>query len=55
MADVITIVRLAGLRSVSVVGGGVVLGMVIYQDLIRAFARDDQDIGADVRRRVGVE
>jgi osmotically-inducible protein OsmY len=37
-----------------VVDHDVVTGMVTYGDLMRALARDDDLIAADVRRRIGV-
>ncbi|WP_214369167.1 CBS domain-containing protein [Pseudonocardia sp. H11422] len=53
VADLVTVLRLAGLRAVPVVDGGTVVGMVTYRDLVRALARDDALIAADVTRRLG--
>ncbi len=44
--------RQASIRSVPVVENGAVVGMVTYRDLVRALARDDALIAADVRRRL---
>ncbi len=50
VADLITVLRQASIRSVPVVENGAVVGMVTYRDLVRALARDDTLIAADVRR-----
>jgi CBS domain-containing protein len=43
------------LKSVPVVTGGVVVGMVARRDLLRLVARSDQDIHADLERRLKEE
>jgi len=52
VADLLTVLRSVDVRSLPVVDGGVVVGVVTYRDLVRAFARDDALIEADVRRRL---
>ncbi|WP_367278838.1 CBS domain-containing protein [Pseudonocardia sp.] len=52
LSEVITVLRLTGLRSLPVVDDGVLLGTVSERDLIRALARDDVDIGHDIRCRL---
>ena len=52
VAEVLTVLRLAGLRSLPVVEDGVLLGTVTERDLISALARDDVDIGDDIRCRL---
>jgi CBS domain-containing protein len=54
VADLLTVLRSADVRSLPVVDAGVVVGMVTYRDLVRALARDDALIEADVRRRLDV-
>jgi CBS domain-containing protein len=44
--------RAARHRSVPVVEAGAVVGVVTYRDLVRALARDDALIAADVQRRL---
>jgi CBS domain-containing protein len=39
-ADLLTVLRSADVRSLPVVEDGVVVGVVTYRDLVRAFARD---------------
>lgn len=46
--------RARNLRSAPVMERGVVVGVVTFGDLMRALARDDSLIAADVRRRIGV-
>jgi CBS domain-containing protein len=53
-ADLLTVLRSADIRSLPVVEDGVVVGVVTYRDLVRAFARDDRLIEADVRRRLNL-
>jgi CBS domain-containing protein len=52
VSDLLTVLRSADLRSLPVVEDGVVVGVVTYRDLVRALARDDALIEADVRRRL---
>lgn len=54
VAELLTALRAAGVRSVPVVDVGVVVGVVTYRDLLRALARDDAAIEADVRRRLDI-
>jgi CBS domain-containing protein len=54
VADLLTVLRGAGLRSVPVVDDGIVVGVVTHRDLLRALARDDAAIEADVRRRLDI-
>jgi CBS domain-containing protein len=54
VADLLTVLRAAGVRSVPVVEDEVVVGVVTYRDLLRALARDDASIEADVRRRLDI-
>jgi CBS domain-containing protein len=44
-----------GLKSVPVVAGGLVVGIVARRDLLRLVARSDQDIHADLERRLKEE
>jgi CBS domain-containing protein len=43
------------LKSIPVVAGGLVVGMVARRDLLRLVARSDQDIHADLERRLKEE
>jgi CBS domain-containing protein len=52
VADLLTVLRSADVRSLPVVDDGVVVGVATYRDLVRALARDDVLIEADVRRRL---
>ncbi|OLT09628.1 hypothetical protein BJF78_30225 [Pseudonocardia sp. CNS-139] len=52
VADLLTVLRSAGVRSLPVVDRGAVVGVVTYRDLVRALARDDALIQADVQRRL---
>lgn len=52
VAEVIVVLRLAGLRCIAVVEDGVLLGTVTEQDLVRALARDDAAISDDIRCRL---
>jgi CBS domain-containing protein len=52
VSDLLTVLRSADVRSLPVVDGGTVVGVVTYRDLIRALARDDELIAADVQRRL---
>ena len=54
VADLLTLLRSAGVRSVPVVHGGIVVGIVTYRGLLRALARDDAAIKADVRRKLDI-
>jgi len=54
VADLLTDLRAAGVRSVPVVDAGIVVGVVTYRDLLRALARDDASIEADVRRKLDI-
>jgi CBS domain-containing protein len=54
VADLLAVLRSAAIRSVPVVDDGVVVGVVTYRDLLRALARDDTSIEADVRRRLDI-
>jgi CBS domain-containing protein len=54
VTDLLTVLRSAELRSLPVVDDGVVVGVVTYRDLLRALARDDSLIGADVQRRLDI-
>jgi CBS domain-containing protein len=40
-----------GLKSIPVVAGGLVVGIVARRDLLRLVARSDQDIHADLEHR----
>lgn len=50
--DLLVVMREGGLRSVPVVVGGDVVGVVTWRDLVHALARPDAEIQADVRRRL---
>ncbi|WP_433285818.1 CBS domain-containing protein [Pseudonocardia sp. CA-142604] len=54
VADLLTVLRSANVRSLPVVEDGVVIGVITYRDLVRALARDDGLIEADVRRRLNL-
>jgi CBS domain-containing protein len=54
VADLLTLLRSAGVRSVPVVHGGIVVGIVTHRGLLRALARDDAAIKADVRRKLDI-
>jgi predicted transcriptional regulator len=54
VADLVVVLRSADLRSVPVVENGIVVGVVTCRDLVRALARDDALIEADVRRRLDI-
>jgi CBS domain-containing protein len=57
-ADVAAAARLLlrhNLKSVPVVAGGLVVGIVARRDLLRLVARSDQDIHADLERRLKEE
>jgi CBS domain-containing protein len=54
VADLLTVLRSANIRSLPVVEDGVVIGVITYRDLVRALARDDGVIEADVRRRLNL-
>lgn len=55
VADLLADLRSREARSVPVVDhGGSVVGVVTYRDLLRALARDDAAIAADVRRRLDI-
>jgi CBS domain-containing protein len=54
VADLLTVLRAANVRSVPVVDDGIVVGVVTYRDLLRALARDDASIEADVRRKLDI-
>jgi CBS domain-containing protein len=55
VADLLTVLRSAGIRSVPVVEyDGTVVGVVTYRDLLRALARDDAAIEADIRRKLDI-
>ncbi|MFC4944926.1 HPP family protein [Pseudonocardia sp. GCM10023141] len=54
VADLVAVLRSADVRSVPVVENDVVVGVVTYRDLVRALARDDVLIEADVRRRLDI-
>ena len=54
VADLLTVLRAADVRSVPVVDDDVVVGVVTYRDLLRALARDDASIEADVRRKLDI-
>lgn len=47
--------RSSGLRSLPVVDDGQVVGVLSRADLLRVLARDDDEIAADVRRRLAEE
>jgi CBS domain-containing protein len=44
----------SGFRSVPIVEGSVVVGIVTRRDIVRAIARDDATIAADVRHRLEI-
>jgi CBS domain-containing protein len=44
----------SGFRSVPIVEGSVVVGIVTRRDIVRAIARDDDTIAADVRHRLEI-
>jgi CBS domain-containing protein len=52
VADLLVVLQQANARFVPVVDGGSVVGVVTYHDLVHAFARDDESVGRDVRRRL---
>jgi CBS domain-containing protein len=54
VADLLTDLRAADVRSVPVVDAGIVVGVVTYRDLLRALARDDAAIEADLRRKLDI-
>jgi CBS domain-containing protein len=54
VADLLTVLRSANIRSLPVVEDGMVVGVITYRDLVRALARDDDVIEADVRRRLNL-
>jgi CBS domain-containing protein len=54
VADLLTVLRSANIRSLPVVEDGMVIGVITYRDLVRALARDDDVIEADVRRRLNL-
>jgi CBS domain-containing protein len=54
VADLLTVMRSADTRSLPVVEGDVVVGMVTYRDLVHALARDDALVEVDVRRRLNL-
>ncbi|GAA1214488.1 CBS domain-containing protein [Pseudonocardia alaniniphila] len=54
VADLLTVLRSANIRSLPVVEDGVVIGVITYRDLVHALARDDGLIEADVRRRLNL-
>jgi CBS domain-containing protein len=54
VADLLTVLGAANVRSVPVVDDGIVVGVVTYRDLLRALARDDASIEADVRRKLDI-
>jgi CBS domain-containing protein len=54
VADLLTVLRSANIRSLPVVEDGVVVGVITYRDLVRALARDDGVIEADVQRRLNL-
>jgi CBS domain-containing protein len=54
VADLLTDLRAAGARWAPVVDRGIVVGVVTYRDLLRALARDDAAIEADVRRKLDI-
>lgn len=49
VADMVTVLREAGLRAAPVVQGDTLVGMVDYRDLVHAWARSDDLIRADVQ------
>jgi CBS domain-containing protein len=51
--DLITILRLGELNEVAVVEDGAVVGVVTHHNLVRAIAREDDVVAADIRRRLG--
>jgi CBS domain-containing protein len=54
VGNVLVELRAVNSRMAPVVERGVVTGVVTFRDLLRALARDDALIAADVRRRIGV-
>jgi CBS domain-containing protein len=54
VGDLLTVLRSANIRSLPVVENSVVIGVITYRDLVRALARDDDVIEADVRRRLNL-
>lgn len=55
VSELVTVMRLAGLRAVPVVEHGDIVGMVGYRDLIRGLARDDTTIAHDIARRLNAQ
>lgn len=51
-ADLATAMQADQVRSILIVDGSTVIGIVTRRDLLRALARDDQTIAADVRDRL---
>ena len=54
VVDLCTAMLDTSVRSMPIVEGCRVVGMVTRRDLVRALARDDQAIAADVRHRLGM-
>ncbi|SHF70636.1 CBS domain-containing protein [Streptoalloteichus hindustanus] len=54
LADVASMMLSEGIRSVPVVGGPRLVGIVTRRDLVRVLARDDAAIAADVRHRLEI-
>jgi CBS domain-containing protein len=52
VADLVTAMLDNSVRSMPIVEGSRLVGIVTRRDLVRALARDDQAIAADVRRRL---
>jgi CBS domain-containing protein len=54
VVDVVTAMLSACVRSMPIVDGSRVVGIVTRRDLVRVLARDDQAIAADVRHRLAM-
>jgi CBS-domain-containing membrane protein len=52
VVDLVTVMLDDRLRSIPIVDGSTVVGIVTRRDLLRVLARDDNEIAADIRRRL---
>lgn len=54
VVDLVTIMRADGLRSMPVVDGPRLVGIVTRRDLVRTLTRDDHDVATDVRHQLEI-